>query len=151
MNKLRGFTLVELMVVIAVIGILAAVAIPSYSNYVIRGKLVEATSALSDARIKMEQFYQDNRTYVPTVAQLGSNTNGCPVAIPMATTNFTYACSNVNDVTNLVDPMKYKITATGISSLSAYSYTINESNVKASNTAWGNSATCWVTSKGGGC
>lgn len=131
MSKQRGFTLVELLVVIAVIGILASVAIPSYSNYSIRGKLMEATSALSDARIKMEQFYQDNRTYIGGTC-------------PAATTNFTYACSNLTSTT-------YTITATGKSNLSTYSYTINESNVKASNTPWGNSTTCWVTNKGGGC
>src|SRR5450756_1396395 len=123
MKMQKGFTLVELMVVVAVIGILAAVAVPSYSNYVIRGKLVEATSALSDGRIKMEQFYQDNRTYVPTVAQLGSNTNGCPVAIPMATTNFTYACSTPTAST-------YTITANGTGGMSVFSYTIDQTNNK---------------------
>lgn len=132
MGKQRGFTLVELMIVVVVIGILASVAIPSYNNYSIRGKLMEATSALSDARIKMEQFFQDNRTYVGGTC-------------PAATTNFTYACSNLTATT-------YTITATGIgTTLSAYSYSINESNIKASSTPWGNSTTCWVTNTGGGC
>lgn len=131
MSKQRGFTLIELLVVIAVIGILASVAIPGYNNYSIRGKLIEGTSTLSDARVKMEQFYQDNRTYVGGTC-------------PAATTNFTYACSNLALTT-------YTITATGKSALSAYSYTLNEANVKASNTPWGNSTTCWVTNKGGAC
>lgn len=131
MSKQRGFTLVELLVVIAVIGILASIAIPSYSDYSIRGKLIEGTSQLSDARVKMEQFFQDNRTYAGGTC-------------PAATANFTYACSNLTATT-------YTITATGKSALSTYSYTINESNVKASTTPWGSSATCWVTNKGGGC
>ncbi|HEV7619606.1 MAG TPA: prepilin-type N-terminal cleavage/methylation domain-containing protein, partial [Burkholderiaceae bacterium] len=62
-RQLRGFTLIELMTTIAIIAILAAIAIPSYGNYVRRGKVVEATSALADVRMKMEQYFQDNRTY----------------------------------------------------------------------------------------
>lgn len=131
MKKLRGFTLVELMVVVAVIGILAAVAIPNYSNYVIRGKLIEATSGLSTGRVKMEQFFQDNRTYAGGTC-------------PAATTNFTYVCSNLSATS-------YLITVTGVNGLSAYSYTIDESNTKTSSTPWGNSATCWVNNTGGAC
>ncbi|MDD5299041.1 MAG: type IV pilin protein [Gallionella sp.] len=131
MKMQQGFTLVELMIVVAVIGILAVVGIPAYTDYVIRGKLVEATSALSDGRVKMEQFFQDNRTYV-----------GGPA--PAATANFTYAASNLATTT-------YTITATGTGSLSAFSYTIDQANTKTSTTPWGNSATCWVRNKGGAC
>ncbi len=135
MYKQRGFTLVELMLVVAVIGILAAVAIPSYNNYSIRGKLIEATSTLADARVKMEQFYQDNRTYAGGTC-------------PSATTNFTYACSNLTATT-------YTITATGTNALSVFSYTINQDNVKqttALKSGWGAvPANCWITNSGGGC
>ena len=131
MKTIKGFTLIELMIVLVVIAILTAVALPAYTNYVTRGKLAEATSALSDGRVKMEQFFQDNRTYV-----------GGPT--PAATTNFTYATSNLSTTT-------YTITATGIGSVSAYSYTIDQNNTKASATPWGNSATCWVVNTGGGC
>ena len=126
-----GFTLIELLVVVAIIGILAAVAIPNYSDYVTRGKIVEATSALADGRIRMEQYFQDNRTYV-----------GGPA--PAATASFTFATSNLTTTT-------YRITATGIASLSAYVYGIDQNNLKISNTPWGNSGTCWVIKKGGGC
>ncbi len=138
MKVQKGFTLVELMIVVAIIGILAGVGIPSYNNYSIKGKLVEATSALSDARVKMEQYFQDNRTY-----DAGGGTT-CPPAISLATTNFTYACSNLSATA-------YTITATGKNSLSTYSYTIDQANVKTSTTAWGYSTSCWVTNKGGGC
>jgi len=137
MKAQNGFTLVELMIVVAVIGILSAVAMPAYNDYVTRGKITEATSALSDGRVKMEQYFQDNRTYNPGAGV-------CPTAIPAATTNFTYACSNLS-TTN------YTITATGIGSLSGFSYKINETNTKISDTPWGNSISCWVIKNGGGC
>jgi len=131
MKTIKGFTLIELMIVIVVIGILARIAYPSYTDYVIRGKLIEGTSALSNGRVKMEQYFQDNRTYVAGPA-------------PANTTNFTYAASNLALGT-------YTITATGVGSLAGFSYSINESNTKASTTPWGNSTTCWVVKKGGGC
>ncbi len=63
MKNAKGFTLIEILMVIALIGILAAIAMPAYNNYVIRGKLVDASTQLASARIKLEQFFQDYRAY----------------------------------------------------------------------------------------
>lgn len=134
MEVQRGFTLIELMITVAVIGILMAVAVPAYTDHVTRGKLVEGTSALSDGRVKMEQFFQDNRTYV-----------GAPA--PAATTHFSYVASNLSTTT-------YTITATGIGNLSTFSYSIDETNTKRTTHApagWGAPATCWLRNKGGEC
>jgi type IV pilus assembly protein PilE len=59
----RGFTLIEVMIVVAIVGILAAIALPSYNDYIRRGQIQEAFGFLSDFRAKMEQYYQDNRNY----------------------------------------------------------------------------------------
>ena len=59
----RGFTLIEVMIVVAIVAVLAAIALPNYADYVKRGKIIEATSALSDLRTRYEQYYLDNRTY----------------------------------------------------------------------------------------
>ena len=59
----RGFTLIELMITVAIAAILAAVAIPMYRDYVVRSRIIDATSRLSDFRVRMEQYFMDNRTY----------------------------------------------------------------------------------------
>jgi type IV pilus assembly protein PilE len=151
MKTKKGFTLIELIIAIAVIAILLRVGLPAYTDYVKRGKLVEGTSTLADARVKIEQYYQDNRTYAPASVALTA-ANGCPTTLPIpaATTNFTYDCSNLAATT-------YTITATGIGSVANFVYTIDETNTKRTTSApagWAAAAmpaTCWISKKGGAC
>jgi type IV pilus assembly protein PilE len=129
-----GFTLLELMIVVAIIGILTSIVLPSYKNYVTKAKITEATSELSDLRIKMEQFYQDNRTYV----------NGpCVGASDIA--SFTISCGTPTQ-------NNYTITAQGIGSVTGYNYSINAANARLSTTPkGGTNKTCWAIKLDGGC
>ncbi len=72
LRKESGFTLVELMVVTAIIAILATVAVPSYINYVNRSKQSEAAAMLLTARVEMEEFYNDNGRYANNIQCLPS-------------------------------------------------------------------------------
>ena len=148
MQSHRGFTLIEVMIVVAIIGILAAIAIPNYSEYVTRGRIPEATSGLSDMRVRMEQYFQDYRAYpedcvAPTVSPLPSKN------IYLATaTNFTFVCSNLGAST-------YIVTARGTGPMSGFAYTVNQSNARTSTmsspSTWTGNATCWATRKDGSC
>ena len=64
MHKAHGFTLIELMVTVAIVAILGSIALPAYNQYVQRGKITEATSSLSELRLRAEKFFADNRTYL---------------------------------------------------------------------------------------
>ncbi|MBC7699037.1 type IV pilin protein [Aquabacterium sp.] len=142
-RDLNGFTLIELMIVVAIIGILSAVAYPAYTNYIRRGQLVEAFTTLSDLRIKMEQFYQDNRSYGTSAC--GSNGTPASWAAPISSSALKYfsiICSTSNTAQN------YTLTATGSSALaSGYTYTINDAGTKAT-TQYANAtvalSNCWA-------
>ncbi|WP_296217645.1 type IV pilin protein [Pseudomonas sp. UBA2684] len=64
MNRIKGFTLIELMVVVAIVGILAAIAYPSYTEYVNRGKRAEVQAALMEAAQALERYYSVNGSYL---------------------------------------------------------------------------------------
>jgi type IV pilus assembly protein PilE len=152
MSRQRGFTLIEVMIVVVIIAILAAIAIPNYRDYVTRSRVVEATAGLADARVKMEQFFQDNRTYPTGCVLQGTAPTAVQVQL-QALQNFTMTCGNLTATT-------YTVTATGTNTMVGFAYTIDQNNTRTSAfTGSGNSQgwtaaspnTCWVVRKGGLC
>lgn len=141
-----GFTLIEVMITVAIIGILAAVALPAYQDYVTRGRIPEATSALAAMRVRLEQFYQDNRNY-------GSDDGACGVPNP-SSTYFTYSC---NWGAGGSSSQTYTVTATGTGAMNSFIYTVDQAGARRTTglpSGWGSTTparACWVTKKGGGC
>ena len=142
-NATRGFTIIEVLIAVAIIAILVAIALPSYQDYVLRGKITEATSTLTDLRLRAEKFYGDNRTYV------GFNT-----ATP-GTKYFTYACDD--GAGGAVSQNLFRCIATGVAAqgMNGFQYTVNQSNARTSTftglSGWNDSGTCWVSKKGESC
>ncbi len=129
------------MVVVAIVAILAALAVPAYSDYVLRGKIPEATTALSTKRVKIEQWFLDNRTYATSTECTADNSGA----------NFNLSCTNLAANT-------YTVNAVGKNALTGFTYTIDQSGAKTSTivapapTGWLTATTnCWVTRKGGVC
>lgn len=67
----RGFTLIELMITLAIVAILASVALPSYSNYIVRTKRSAAQSFMMNLSNKEEQYLLDSRQYTTSLSNLG--------------------------------------------------------------------------------
>ena len=126
MRQARGFTLIELMIVVAMVAILASIAVPNYTDYITRSKFAEATATLSNLRVKMEQYYQDNRRYSTTT---GGGTCGLPGGnVPTVgdAKYFTFACASTNPTASPAGDQRYTITATGIGGLAGLTFTIDQ-------------------------
>lgn len=138
-QRQTGFTLIEIMIVVVIIGILSAVAIPSYTSYVMRARLVEATVELGSAQPRLETYWANERTYVNFDATSGKR---MPVSA-----NYDYTLTNPS-------ASAYTLVATGKGSAAGFTFTINQSGQRATTAVpqgWTTNATCWVDRKGGLC
>jgi prepilin-type N-terminal cleavage/methylation domain-containing protein len=146
-GRSKGFTLIELMITVAIVAILAAIAIPNYRDYVIRGQLVDATQGLAAVRANMERYFQDNRSY-QLVGAFPVPCGGAAPPIPAG--GFTITCT-VPDTTHF--------TASAVGNappLSGFTFTVTEADVMQTTVvtppapaSFQSCTTAWVTKTGG--
>jgi type IV pilus assembly protein PilE len=136
-------TLIELLVVIATLAVLAAIAVPTYSDYLRRSRIIEALARLADHRVRMEQFFLDNRRYDD-----GAGNCGSAVASASNADAFSLQC--------VASASAYRVTATGMpgKGVAGFAYAIDEANVHRTTAVpdgWVASASCWVIRRDGTC
>ena len=128
----KGFTLIELMIVVAIIGILAAIAIPAYQNYVKKAKFSEVVSMTGGYKTAVELCYNETGVAVgATATACDAGSNGVPAAITTA----------VGNVASIAVDTGGKITATGTSAVDGKTYIITPTLGTAGDT-WVNSGDC---------
>jgi type IV pilus assembly protein PilE len=138
---LQGFTLIELMVAVALVAILAAAAVPNYREHVLRSQITDATQALADARAAMEQHYLNQRAYT-----------GGPCATAATVGTFSIACTTTPTAET------YAITATGSQTTAGFTFAVDHHGTQrtlALPSRWGSVPSggypCWVGRKGQTC
>lgn len=136
MNKQKGFTLIELMIVVAIVGIISAIAYPSYEQYVIRSKRNEAMAALTNAVQAMERYRAANFSYEVNDGLATIFATTVPVDGGAAYYNLTLTSSATT----------YTITATPTGSMAGRDNVNGQAGVlsidQSGTRSWGNKA-CW--------
>ena len=109
-RKHRGFTRVEMVVTVAVVGVLTSLALPSYGNSVRRGRTVEARTELAAFGLRMEHAYRDGNVY---------GKEYCAITLPTGP-HFVFTCTLLNDGQN------FRGNATGRNQMAGYAYAIDD-------------------------
>lgn len=134
-----GVTLIELMIAVTIVSILASVALPAYNAYIVRGNVPQATARLATLQVQLEQFFQDNRTYV--------GAPGC--AADTSNRYFDFSCSTQTATA-------FTLRAVGKGTMAGFTYTVDHQNVRttaALPTGWARPTpnTCWAIRQDGAC
>lgn len=128
-GRSRGFTLIEMMIVVAIIGILSAIAYPSYLKYVMRANRSVAEQFMLDITSREQQYLLDARSYTATIG-----TGGLNMTVPTQVSPY-YTMAIVVD--NTATPPVFTITATAIGSqVSDGNLTLNNLGQKTPSSKW---------------
>ncbi|MET0916849.1 MAG: type IV pilin protein [Burkholderiales bacterium] len=138
-----GFTALELLATVTIVGILASLVVPSYHVYVARSRVLDAAMQLSDHRAKMEQYFLDRRSYVDA-------SGNCGVAPPGSARGdaFDLACAATTST--------YRVTIAGRTDggMAGFAFAVDETGARttlAVPRGWTRSLDCWTTRPDGSC
>ena len=140
----HGFTIAELLIAVAIVGILTAIAVPQYSSYIMRSRVLDAFAKLSDYSARMEQYFLDRRTYLDDTGRCGI----APTATAGSADSFQVAC------TATARSFLYTALGLGNKGMSQFVYTIDQTGTRATvslPSGWRRTADCWTIRVDGGC
>jgi type IV pilus assembly protein PilE len=134
-KRVRGFTLLEVMIVCVIVGILAAIVLPSYQNQLRKSRRASAESHLMDIASRQQQYLLDNRQYAANLAALGMTTPS-----EVSTYYTINACDTSSACVVAGTPPSFTVTATPIGSqaldLSGTALSVDNSGAKLPITGW---------------
>ena len=139
----RGFTALELLAAVTIVGILASLVVPSYHLYIARSRVLDAAMQLSDYRAKMEHYFLDRRSYVDA-------SGNCGVAPPAS------ARGDAFDLACAATASTYRVTVAGRagSGMDGFAFAVDETGARATLAVprgWTRSPDCWTTRPDGSC
>jgi type IV pilus assembly protein PilE len=124
MGKIKGFTLIEVMITVAIVGILASIAYPSYTDFILRSNRAEAQRELLRFANAQEQVFSDRRKYMNDMRKIGGNAN------PYITESKNYSISAVRNINNRTFTLKATATNGQTRDTDCLTMKINQAGVK---------------------